>query len=205
MALSPPLHGPRAHGPSGQKRGPPWRGSPFTHAGGRPVKATSPALSLALREGRRESGRLRDVGDGRENRGGRDGHVRQHLAVQADLRLRQAGDQLRVRQADRASRRVDADDPQAAEVPLALHAVAAGVVQGALNRLVRPTEAVLPAATETLGKLQDLVATATSLYTLLDAHVSLTPDCVGCQPPRGAGFTPLRQGPRGCRAEAQAP
>src|SRR5262249_6634931 len=110
------------------------------------------------------------AGDGLEGVGIVDGEVGERLAIEADAGLGQSADELRVRDADRAGRRVDADDPQAAEVTLPLAAVpiheGPGVVDGLAGGLV----AVAPLAAVPLGPLQDPVATTPCFETLLCAR-----------------------------------
>src|SRR4026208_82487 len=62
--------------------------------------------------------------------------LREHLAVERDLGLVQAGDQLAVRKPLLARRRVDANDPQLAERALLVLAVAVGVMQRVLDLLL---------------------------------------------------------------------
>src|SRR5205823_13461329 len=66
-----------------------------------------------------------------------DGELREHLAVEVDLRLAQPGNELVVRQPVLARGRVDADDPEPPEVPLLVLAVAVGVDERVLDLLLR--------------------------------------------------------------------
>src|SRR3954451_134486 len=67
------------------------------------------------------------LGKTSERLGVADGHVREHLAVELDAGRLQAVHELAVRHALLARRRVDADDPEAAEVALLVPAVPVGV------------------------------------------------------------------------------
>src|SRR6185369_16027826 len=99
-----------------------------------------------------------------------DGDVGQYLAVQRDVRLLQAVDQARVRDAVHPRGRVDAGDPERAEVAAA-HAPAPGRLHHrALDGLDRPLVGAVAPAAEALGELQDAISTPTSLESTLDAH-----------------------------------
>ena len=74
------------------------------------------------------------------------GHVGQNLAVQLDVGLQQAGDELAVAQAERTDGGVDADDPQPAEIALAVVAVAVGVDAGADEIFLGGTQQAATAA-----------------------------------------------------------
>ena len=100
-------------------------------------------------------GRLGDLGDRAKACRIVHREIREDLAIDGNLRLGETRDQLRVRQTDRPSRRVDADDPKRAEVALATLTIARGVIERTLDGLVRTAVAVLTAAAETLGQLQD--------------------------------------------------
>src|SRR4051794_3917523 len=102
-------------------------GSPFSER---------PRVTSKLLRPLRSAG-LGDLGD--RGKPGRIVHreIREDLAIDGDLRLGETGDQPGVRQADRASRRIDADDPQRAEVALAALTIARGVIERALDGLVR--------------------------------------------------------------------
>ena len=75
-----------------------------------------------------------------------DGHVGQHLAVDVDLGLLQAGHELAVGDAAGRGRGVDAGDPELAEDALAGAAVTVGVLAGLHHRLLGDAEDVLAAA-----------------------------------------------------------
>src|SRR5262245_32105364 len=82
---------------------------------------------------------------------------------------RQLAHQLRVADAERARGRVDALDPECAEVALALLARAVHVHPRVLDRLVRDRVAVLPLAAEALGPLEDAVTAAASFESSFSA------------------------------------
>lgn len=82
--------------------------------------------------------------DGVEGGGVADGQFRERLAVEFDLGLFQTGDELAVPQAALAAGRVDADDPQLAELAFADPAVPVGKRLGADERLL--DRAIKPAA-----------------------------------------------------------
>src|SRR5262249_53334496 len=111
------------------------------------------------------SGR-RDLRDGGKALRIGDGDVSQDLAVQRPRRLVRPGAGPRVARARQASRGVDPDDPQRAEVPLLPGPITAGVVQRALHGLVRPLVAVLPPAPVALGQLENPIAATARLETL---------------------------------------
>src|SRR5690606_34307646 len=98
--------------------------------------------------------------------------IREDLAVERDVRLLQAGDEARVRQAERTGRGVDARDPEAAEVPLLQAAADVAVLPGVADDLDRLAEAVLAVAEEAFGLLDDAVVTAAGLEaTFCAGHV----------------------------------
>src|SRR5690606_35082657 len=84
----------------------------------------------------------------------------QVLAVDLDAGLVQAVDQLAVGEPVLARGGVDARDPQAAEIALALLAVAIGVDPGALDRLASDLEQTVARAGVALRLLQDPVVPA---------------------------------------------
>src|SRR5262249_42698020 len=135
-----------------------------------PVRPTRPREIDAERGLRRGA-----LGDGRKRLRVLEGDVRQHLAVEHDARLLQAGHELRVRQPRQPRARFDARDPQRAEVAPAHPASLRRLHHCPLDRLERPlVRAVAPAA-ETLGELQDAIAAAACLESSLDAHVLTSP------------------------------
>src|SRR5262245_15885488 len=72
--------------------------------------------------------------------------VREDLAVDLDTGLVQAVDEAAVRRAVEPGRRVDARNPQLAEVALALAPVPVGIVEREQHGLVRPPEHTMPLA-----------------------------------------------------------
>src|SRR4030095_7460142 len=87
------------------------------------------------------------------------GEVREQLPVDLDVGPLEARDQRAVGQAVDASRRVDARDPQAAEVALAGAAVLVGELPRALHGLQRGLEEFAPSAVVALRGLENLAAT----------------------------------------------
>src|SRR6188768_3323055 len=113
---------------------------PGSRAGrGRPAQASS-ELGLHLFD------------DAAESSGVVDGEIGQHLAVNVDLRLLEAGHELAVAHAELARRRVDTGDPELAENALAGAAVAVGVLPGLHHRLLGDAEDILAAAAIALGE-----------------------------------------------------
>src|SRR5688500_1263426 len=96
--------------------------------------------------------------------------IGQDLAVEAGAGLAQALDQPVVGQAVEPRRRVDAQDPQAAEVALALLAVAVGVGHGLVHGLLGHAVGVLLGAVVALGRLEDLLALLSLLVAALDTR-----------------------------------
>ena len=82
-------------------------------------------------------GVLRDLHELGESRSVVDSDVGQHLAVQVDVRLLQAADELGVGHAVHAGSRVDTGDPQGTEVALTQLTADIGVTQGAGDLLLR--------------------------------------------------------------------
>src|SRR5712691_1323552 len=111
-------------------------------------------------ESQKRSGRERGLGllDDRLE-GGRlaDGEIGQHLAVDRDPGLGDAGDEPAVGQAEIAHRRVEALDPQRPEGALAPLAVAERVLVGLLHRLLGDPDGVLAPAVIALGGFEDLL------------------------------------------------
>src|SRR5262245_27019066 len=95
------------------------------------------------------SAALRRLDDLRKRAGVAHGEIGQDLAVEVDVGLLQALDELAVTQALRADGRIDADDPQAAEPALALlsvpRRVGERVEQGFAGRLDQPRTRALAA------------------------------------------------------------
>src|SRR3954464_7621224 len=154
---------------------------------------------------------LRRVDDGREALRIAHGEVSHHLAIDRDTGQRQTVDQARVRQIVQARGGVDADDPEAAEIPLAGTAVTVGIGQGAHQRFVRPLEEAVIGAVVTLDLRQDLLVPAMGgdaalnsghgFVILLDSAVSTGPLWPGVDIPRARRERSLQPRPR----VAQAP
>src|SRR5207253_7333920 len=116
------------------------------------------------------------------------GEVRQHLAVDVDVRALESRHEGAVAHAELAHRGVDARDPQRAELALLLPAVAVRVLPGLHHRLLRDAVDVLPAAAESLRLLEDLLVARARRYSTLDSwHAALlTTSTAACSsPPRG--------------------
>ena len=77
----------------------------------------------------------------------------QSLAIQIDLGALEAGNKLGIRHSVQAAGRVDADGPQAAEMTLALFAVAGRENHRAHDGFVRRAEKLSAAAEKTFGAL----------------------------------------------------
>src|SRR6185503_18408504 len=88
---------------------------------------------------------------------------RQHLAVDLDRRGLQPGHEPAVRQPVRARGRVDADDPEAAELPLLLLAVPVGIGETALDRLASLAIGLAPSTDVPLRRLHRLLVPAACL------------------------------------------
>src|SRR5262249_29152844 len=82
------------------------------------------------------------------------------LAIDRDASLGQLADELRVGEAVITDRGVDAHDPEAAEVPLAVLAPIEHVPPGMADCFERGLPIVVAATAEALGVLQDAVAAA---------------------------------------------
>jgi hypothetical protein len=88
-----------------------------------------------------------------------DGDVREHLAVERDAGLEQAVDETAVGQAELARARVDADDPQTAEIALLLLAADVGVLVRLGDGLLGDAENLATRVVVTLGLAEDLLVT----------------------------------------------
>src|SRR5215472_1717499 len=104
-----------------------------------------------------------------------DRQVGQDLAIDLDARLAQAEHEPVVGQAALPRGRVDARDPEPAEVPLALAPVAERVRQRVQQRLVGGTEQQLPRVAEAPGPLQDRAVLAVGDDATLDPSHGYTP------------------------------
>src|SRR5581483_6668791 len=90
--------------------------------------------------------------------GGRIGHreIGQHLAVELDVRLSAAGDELVVGEPFLSRRGVDPDDPEAPEVALPVLPVTVRVDERVLDLLLRPPVGLALEPPVALGLLEDL-------------------------------------------------
>src|ERR1700687_4392114 len=110
------------------------------------------ARSIMTRSHRERRRGLADDGLERSRLG--DGEVGQHLAVDHDAGLAQAGDEAAVVQPERAHRRIEPLDPQSAEGALLSLAVAEGILARLLHRLLGDADGVLAPAAIALGGLE---------------------------------------------------
>src|SRR3954447_8416811 len=116
------------------------------------------------------------LGKSAERLGVAHGDVGQDLAVQLDARQLQAVDERGVRHALGARGRVDAGDPQAAEVALAVAAVPVRVGVGLHDRFLGALVGGVRLPAEALGPLEDLAALLAGVDGALDAgHRPLPP------------------------------
>src|SRR5450755_315438 len=107
--------------------------------GALPVRKRRPGGGAGVRLGRRSAGSQRltgALGETSEGVGVVDGHVGQNLAIELNLGDLQSVHELRVGHAVLARGGVDAGDPQAAEVALAVAAVPIPVLIGLEHRLL---------------------------------------------------------------------
>src|SRR5262249_8993549 len=95
--------------------------------------------------------------------------VGEHLAVELDLGLLAAGDELAVREPLLPGRRVDADDPERAHRALANLAITVGVDERAVDLLLGAAVAGVLEAPVALGLLEDLAALLARVDRSLDA------------------------------------
>jgi len=93
-----------------------------------------------------------------------DGEVGQHLAVDLDTGAGEPADKSAIGHAMLAAGRVDALDPERAEVTLALLAADIIMLQRFIDRGIGRGDVVLAAAAEALGLLQDFVAAGAAGY-----------------------------------------
>src|SRR5437016_1892007 len=126
-----------------------------------PIEARSafgPAGSAQPSESATKAGpsALRLLGDRPEGLRIADRQVCEHLAVELDVRLLQAGDELVVREPVRPRSRVDPHDPETAEGPLLVLAIPVRVGQRVVDLLLGVAIRGLLEAPVPLGLLQDL-------------------------------------------------
>jgi hypothetical protein len=98
-----------------------------------------------------------------------DGEIRQHLAIDNDARLGEAVDKSAVGQAERTNRRVDALNPECAEIALLQLAADEGVLAGLVDGGLCGADGVLAAATKTFGGIVDFLVLGVSRNTAFDA------------------------------------
>src|SRR5580704_16695186 len=98
-----------------------------------------------------------------------DGEVREHLAVDHDAGLAQAGDEAAVVEPERAYRGIEALNPQRAKRALLPLAVAEGILARLLHRLLGDADRVLAPAAITLGGLEHLLVLGMGCDAALDA------------------------------------
>src|SRR5829696_5283574 len=109
------------------------------------------------------------LGESAEGLGIAHGDVGQHLAVQLDPRQAHPVDELRVGHAVLPRGRVDAGDPQAPEVALAVAAVAVGVLIGLEDRFLGALVVRVRLAAVALGLLENGAALLARIDGALDA------------------------------------
>src|SRR5262245_28905565 len=98
----------------------------------------------------------------------------QRLAVEDHLGVDQPGDELAVAHPPSPAGRVDADDPQAAELALAYPPVAEGVLPPADQCHDRLPVQVVPAESESLGQLPGAVALPEDRLAATGSHGSVS-------------------------------
>src|SRR5581483_11466752 len=151
----------------------PWRSPGTAH---RPPRGTQRARARRCCRGPNSRARLvRQIrldlaGDLVEGRLVANGEVREHLAVDVDVGALEARHERAVAHAELAHRRVDARDPQRAELPFLLPAVAVGILPGLHQGLLRDPVDVLAAAAEAFGLLEDLLVARARRYSTLDSR-----------------------------------
>src|SRR5579875_2821330 len=130
------------------------------------------AVGAGRSGGRRLAGALRETSEGV---GVADGDVGEHLAVELDAGEREAVHELRVAHAVLARGGVDAGDPQAAEVALAVAPVAVGVGVRLQQRLLRATVVGVRLAAKALGELERRAPLLARVQGALDARHPRSP------------------------------
>src|SRR5206468_1989688 len=118
---------------------------------------------------------LRLLGDRAERGGIAHGEVGEHLAIELDVRLPQARDELVVREPLLPRRRVDPDDPEAPEVALPVLPVAVGVDERVLDLLLRALVGLALEPPVALRLLEDLAPLLARVNRSLDARHLLPP------------------------------
>src|ERR1700730_2910182 len=120
-------------------------------------------------EASRRQGDLGLVDDGLECRRLVDGEIRQHLAIDRDPGLAEAGDKSAVSQPELTYRRVEPLNPQRPEGTLAALAVAKRVLVGLFDRLLGDSYGVLAPAVIALGGFEDFLVLGVSGNAPFDA------------------------------------
>src|SRR4030095_8544309 len=143
------------------------------------TSAVSPPAALTLRlrgsggAGLARERLLRHLGDAREALPIGAGQIAQHFAVEQRAGGLQAGDQAAVGEAVQVSGGVDAHDPQAADLPLLLPAVAVGAAERLVDGLLGDAVALRLGAVVAAGALEDLLPFLDAFATALDTcHLS---------------------------------
>src|SRR5216684_119854 len=151
-------------------------------AGGCDCPQRMPSSPRALRCGSEAPARSAPAGqrgfrlahDRLERRRLANGEIGQHLAIDHDPGLAEAGDKSAVRQPERAHRRIEPLDPQRAKRALFALAIAIGVLLRALDRLLGDPNGILAAAVIALGGFQNFLVLGMRGDASLDAgHGSL--------------------------------
>src|SRR6185503_3879793 len=132
--------------------------------GERPLDDSAQVLHRSVRDAGFDLGR-----DLVERRLIHHGEIREHLAVDLDVGALQACHEHAVAHAQLAHRRVDARDPQRAELALLHAAVAVRILPRLHQRLLRDAVDVLAPAAESLGLPEDLLVARARRYTPLDS------------------------------------
>src|SRR5581483_1156872 len=134
------------------------------------------------------------LGHGLEPGGVAHRQVREHLAVELDLRLLAAGHELAVREVVLPRRRVDADDPERAHRALADLPVAVGVDERALDLLLGAAIAGVLETPVALRLLENLAALLACVDGSLDARHLSFPSPAACSPRGRRSERPPRRG-----------
>src|ERR1700675_56625 len=104
------------------------------------------------------------------------GEISQHLAVDGKARLVEPVDQRAIRHAAQTRCRVDARDPQCAELALLLAAAAIGVLAGLDDRLLGGAKHLAAGVEITLRFLENFLVPPTRDDTAFDSCHVLSPD-----------------------------
>ena len=140
--------------------------------GGEPVKLVDDLLRAGAGHRRPRLRSPRRLDDFLEGVRIGDRQIGQNLSVQLDVRFVQTANQTRVRNAKSARRRVDADDPQAAEVGFLLAPMEKREPPFAVHRLDHRFPEFRPSAPKALGVLPNAVTAMTRFESTFGAgHV----------------------------------